>query len=240
MLRYVYTADYEGDSSRHALALKQHDDHGPAGACCFTPLLFDVHMHTIGDKYSIPGLMQLANVKLSERLKQGRWSVNDFASAIEEMYAAASNSKKAMQDTTVKAALRIAEMLYNADVAAEYRQVASTLPEFASKLAAMLVNERRARTTKPTDQALAATEPDQTHIIVRNLPNGMMPINVYQHNTVYDIKRIIEQSVGVPARLQCILFREKMGMGRLGDYLTVAQCGLQEGSFIEVFLEPTW
>ncbi|KAM3417137.1 hypothetical protein BST61_g8712 [Cercospora zeina] len=77
LLSYIYTADYK---TNEALDYK---------------MLFQVRVHTIADKYDCPGLCQLAESKFAAYIATD-WQRDSFATAVEEMYVVAPDSKKGL------------------------------------------------------------------------------------------------------------------------------------------------
>lgn len=129
MLRYLYTADYQ----------EEHTAEHP----CLTPLLLTIHIHTMADKYNIPGLTQLAEDKYYKRAAE-EWKTEDFANSIEEMYATAPGSKKVLHECAVQSAVANAKNLFGNDFGKRFREVSSKTPEFNNEFAHVLVGAKAA------------------------------------------------------------------------------------------------
>lgn len=126
MLRYLYTGSY-------------HDDSGDAKQSDLTPILFNVHMHTIADKYDIPPLVTLAEAKFAERAEE-EWISADFANAIEEVYATAPDSKRAMQLCAVDTAALHSKTLFGTESGKRFREVADSTPAFLFEVATRMAS----------------------------------------------------------------------------------------------------
>lgn len=123
MLKYLYTADYEDDTS-----FVPGDTPEPVPA-----LLFTVHVHTIANKYDIPALAKLAEAKWAERAVT-EWNTPGFADAIEEMYTTAPDSKQVLQEAALTLANEHGKELYTKDFGARFKEVAATVTPFTSEL----------------------------------------------------------------------------------------------------------
>ncbi|KAM3417136.1 hypothetical protein BST61_g8711 [Cercospora zeina] len=101
MLTYMYTADYSDKGKFFSVSF-------------FEPILFNVHVHTIGDKYGMPDLCKLAEAKFAE-LAAKCWRTAGFAKAVEEMYTTAPDSKRNLQKTAVEIVVKHSEALFKDD-----------------------------------------------------------------------------------------------------------------------------
>jgi hypothetical protein len=128
MLRYLYTGDYQDDEKANH----------------FTPMLFSVHVNTIADKYNIPALVELAAAKFAARAEK-EWNTEDFANAIDEMYTTSTQSKQAMQQSAIDAALINSRELYEKESGKLFREVADRTSTFISALAAGLASGKKKR-----------------------------------------------------------------------------------------------
>ena len=122
MLRYIYSADYNDHSTSCEPADTEH-----------LAMLTNVKVHTVADKYDVPGLSGLAEDKFQALAISG-WARDDFALAIKEMFTVAPSTKTALQKTAVEIAAKHATQLY-AEKDSVFRTIAIGTPEFASNLA---------------------------------------------------------------------------------------------------------
>ncbi|KAI5362199.1 putative BTB/POZ domain-containing protein [Septoria linicola] len=121
LLRYLYTANY--------------DDEAAIGDAA--PILFNVHVHTIADKYNIPELCKLAEAKFADRASR-EWNTEGFAEAVKEMYATSPDSKKILQDSAVAQAVEHAKELFTDDQSL-FQTIAQTVAPFAYGISAKLM-----------------------------------------------------------------------------------------------------
>ncbi|EME45280.1 hypothetical protein DOTSEDRAFT_128282 [Dothistroma septosporum NZE10] len=122
MLKYLYTADYEDDTT---FVPGDTPEAVPA-------LLFNVYVHTIAEKYDIPALTKLAEAKFSQRADT-EWSTSGFADAIAEMYDTAPESKGVLQEKALELSTTHAKELYT-EGDSRFKEVAATLSPFTSEL----------------------------------------------------------------------------------------------------------
>lgn len=123
LLRYLYTVDYDDE----------------IGGEDFAPLLFSVHVHTIADKYGIPGLSDDATHKFATRAKK-EWNTSAFADAIEDMYTTSPETKGGMREQAVDIAAEHIKTLRTSPLGARFRMVSDTVAPFASALLNRVIN----------------------------------------------------------------------------------------------------
>lgn len=124
LLRYLYTANYDDEAAIADAA----------------PILFNVHVHTIADKYNIPILCRLAEAKFADRASR-EWKTEGFAEAVKEMYATSPDSKKILQDSAVAHAVEHAKELFTNDQSL-FQKIAQTVAPFAYGVSAKLIASR--------------------------------------------------------------------------------------------------
>lgn len=73
-------------------------------------MLFQIRVHTIADKYGLPALSALAETKFAAIAKDN-WASGAFATALEEMYTVAPETKKGLQQVAIKIAVEHADVL---------------------------------------------------------------------------------------------------------------------------------
>ncbi|CZT15189.1 uncharacterized protein RCC_12068 [Ramularia collo-cygni] len=221
MMRYLYTGDYEaGHSSTHTSL----DDGHTEPSCCFTPILFSVHMRTIADKWEIPALAQLTEAKIADQvLEVSDWDIDDFANAIEEMYTTDSENKKNMQALAVRAAVPRAYELYNKTLGGKrFREVAEKIPVFASELARVLARKKR------TPKKLVKRRRGVFQITVETVTLKRVSIDLEMGDIVLTIKELLQEIQGIPPEDQVLSWANK----NLDDGRTVGEYGIGEGAVI--------
>ena len=114
MVRYFYKFDYNEEGNT--------DDQGT-----IPPIVFNVHVHTIADKYDIPNLLKLAALRFKERA-QLEWNSAEFADAVELVYENCTTVNKELRDTIVSVATEHAKALSGRDSGARFREVAGSVP----------------------------------------------------------------------------------------------------------------
>lgn len=92
LLKYIYTADYNGPRYPE-------------------PVLFNVFVHTIGDKYGMRNLCQLAEAKFEKRATE-EWQSDAFADSIMEMSLTSPDSKRVLFKTAANIAVKHAKELF--------------------------------------------------------------------------------------------------------------------------------
>ncbi|KAK3720003.1 hypothetical protein LTR37_004126 [Vermiconidia calcicola] len=127
MLRYLYRFDYK------------YDDQNEANKAA--PMVFDVLVHIIADKYDVPALMKLAESKYAQHV-QDAWQTDAFAKSIREVYTGAADRDGQLRKTIIETSIKHAKELHHEDSGACFRSVADAIAPFASALAAALVTPR--------------------------------------------------------------------------------------------------
>lgn len=95
MLHFIYAGDYDDTDETERNS----------------PILTNAQVHTIADKYDVPGLADLALAKFRTQAEKG-WDTDDFASAIQEVYTVAATTKSELQQKVVTVACDHADALY--------------------------------------------------------------------------------------------------------------------------------
>ncbi|GIZ45611.1 hypothetical protein CKM354_000877000 [Cercospora kikuchii] len=93
LISYIYTADYTTDDWLRS-----------------EKMLFQIRVHTIADKYGLPALSALAEAKFAAIAKDN-WASGAFATALEEMYSVAPETKEGLQKVAIKIAVEHADVL---------------------------------------------------------------------------------------------------------------------------------
>ncbi|KAF2207048.1 hypothetical protein CERZMDRAFT_51834, partial [Cercospora zeae-maydis SCOH1-5] len=127
MLTWMYTADYDDNEATTGI----------------TPPLFNVFVHTTGDKYGMPDLCKLAEAKFAV-LAATEWQSSGFAQAVREMYATAPESKEALQECAVKCAVKHAKVLFK-DKKSEFADISRTTAPFAHQVSTELMGKCQER-----------------------------------------------------------------------------------------------
>ncbi|PPJ53013.1 hypothetical protein CBER1_11333 [Cercospora berteroae] len=127
MLTWMYMADYNDDDPATNI---------PAP-------LFDVQVHTIGDKYGIPDLCQLAEAKFAV-LAATEWESSGFALAVREMYKTAPDSKVALQECAVKNVVKHAKVLFK-EKKSKFADISRTVAPFAHQVSTELMAKKQQR-----------------------------------------------------------------------------------------------
>lgn len=234
MLRYLYTGDYE--EGLHCLKTPAGDDyreHTNIEPCCFTPMLFSVSIRTIAEKYKLPDLAKLANVKFAKRASK-EWKTEDFADAIEAMYAPDSddsmdlNNKKVMQASALEVAFHHSKELYSTDLGFgnRFREVAGNSPQFASQLAAKLAGASVDATRWP----LATMR-----VTVKRSVGNQSILEISPRDSLREMKDLIDAIEGViPGRYHLVF------NGRLikENSKTAMDHGIHNGAVLGVIERP--
>lgn len=186
---------------------------------CFTPMLLSVQVHTIADKYNVPALANLATTKFAARATTAR-NTEDFAYAIEEIYATLSESKTALRKCVIDTTVQHARPLYTQDLGKFFRETANKTPEFASELAARLV-------TIKNPPPLSRFQ-----IKVKFMSGRIVPVSVKSDHTMQEIKERICDLQGISPEHQVFVFEGK----QVDDDETVAECMMEEGSVVNLIL----
>lgn len=91
-------------------------------------------------KYDIPELSKLACRKFSIRVAE-QWSTAGFAKAIAELYTGPDHGKEEMRSTAVATAAKHAKELFEMESAIDFRNMASSVPQFAAELCAAIAED---------------------------------------------------------------------------------------------------
>ncbi|KAK5710265.1 hypothetical protein LTR17_019035 [Elasticomyces elasticus] len=145
MLQFMYNVDYltgcmewvhDSDCGRDIEYGECYcDGNGGNPSIRFQPLLFDVHIHIIADKYDLPGLAMLAVADFKMRAEV-EWNTRTFAEAVFLVYGAATDRERDLRDIVVRAATQHAGELTSewCDDEQAFCKVASTVPELGGAL----------------------------------------------------------------------------------------------------------
>jgi len=129
MLRFMYAFDFDDDS-----------DHDHNDESRMAPIVFDVHVNVVADKYDMTALANLAAAKFGRRA-ESEWRTPAFADAAELVYTLPSNpSNIILRNVITKVACAQANALYTEDIGARFREVAGSVPQLGSELAKELAN----------------------------------------------------------------------------------------------------
>jgi len=119
MLRYLYTVDYDDE--------KQVEDG-------MSSLVFNIHVHTIADKYDIPELAKVALSRFNKRAAE-EWQTAGFANAAELVFAEATTVPNEFREIVVFIATRHArELNRRGDCGDCFREVVKKTPELGAAL----------------------------------------------------------------------------------------------------------
>ncbi|KAK3640308.1 hypothetical protein LTR56_011904 [Elasticomyces elasticus] len=97
------------------------------------PILLNVHVHVLADKYDIPRLGRMAAKKFEERASNNPFS-DDFAKAAVMVYTAAVDRDRELRTIVVSVANYITHNLGKTAIGEAFRKVASTIPALGSDL----------------------------------------------------------------------------------------------------------
>jgi len=127
MLRFMYAFDFDD-------GLKFGNEKGSSMA----PIVFDVHVNIMADKYDMTALAYLAAAKFGRRAEL-EWHTPAFADAAELLYTLAPNlSNRVLRNAITKVASTNAHALYTQNYGARFREVAGAVPQLGSELAQQL------------------------------------------------------------------------------------------------------
>ena len=121
MLRFMYTFDYGTEIVSGS---------GPEGQA---PMLTDVAVHIIADKYDIEPLADLAASKFYQRAAT-EWCTEGFASAAALVYTAAADREHELRNATMAVATRHAHSLRTEEAGTHFREVMGAVPALALAL----------------------------------------------------------------------------------------------------------
>ena len=121
MIYYLYHFDYSDTINEQGTSL---------------PLVFNVHIHTIADKYDIPELLKLAAKKFSARAEV-EWDTKALADAIRGVYTEAADPNRELRNTVLEVSSKHAYALFRNEFEA-FNEVAASVPSFAGELGARI------------------------------------------------------------------------------------------------------
>lgn len=127
MLRYLYTGQY-------------NDDDGGTPEPPLPSLLFNVHLHIMGDKYDIPDLCKVAEERFAATAGD-KWYTTDFANAIAEIYKTAPDTKGVLHKTAIEVASKNAKQLFTRTDCERFREVTAETAAFMSELFGILITQ---------------------------------------------------------------------------------------------------
>ena len=107
----------------------------------FSPIVFNVYVHSIADKYNIDDLEKLAVSKFSSRAKE-EWNSQAFADAIQLVFGEAADRHGQLRETILNVCSKHAKELHSSEYGAAFRAVALSVPEFGGELSGRLAKSR--------------------------------------------------------------------------------------------------
>jgi hypothetical protein len=132
MLQYLYTTDYDEEKRKNTLP----------------PLLLNLLVTTVADKYDVPALVALARVKFSQRATSD-WRSGAFAEAVEDIYDNPTDAKQGLRDTVVRICVDNATELFakseDGQVSLQLRELANSVPCFAAEMASRMAEKLQQR-----------------------------------------------------------------------------------------------
>ncbi|KAK3648414.1 hypothetical protein LTR56_007531 [Elasticomyces elasticus] len=115
MLEYMYKLDY-------------HDDHGTdVDGAVVPPIVFNVHILILADKYDILDLAKLAEVKSSTQARD-EWKGAAFADAAALVFATDTKLADAMREVVLQVAVLHAEDFDTEVLGAKFREAVASVP----------------------------------------------------------------------------------------------------------------
>jgi len=124
MLEFLYAFDYDDEVNKKDPSL-------------YSPIVFNIHVSIIADKYDMSSLGLLAAKKFADHAN-AEWNKPTFADAVEVVYKAAPDHDRTLYETIVKVASTNATALYQHDFGARFREIAGSVPQLGSELAQKL------------------------------------------------------------------------------------------------------
>jgi speckle-type POZ protein len=88
MIYFMYTFDYDGSGINKERA---------------SPMIFNVEVYSIADKYGVLALKSRAKEKF-DRIVKTCWDIDDFAHAITEVYSSTPSTDRGLRDTVIEVA----------------------------------------------------------------------------------------------------------------------------------------
>lgn len=131
LLWYAYTANYD-DTKESSVS---------DGQLIPRPMLFNVLVHTVGDKYGMRNLCQLAEAKFEKHATTG-WRSDGFADAIIEMSLTSPDSKRVLLTIAAEIAITHAADLFTGEET-RFQETVRNVAPFAFKVTSILLESRR-------------------------------------------------------------------------------------------------
>lgn len=126
VIQYLYYSDYNDDATETS------------------PMLLNVRMVALAERYLIPHLTDIAVRKLDHHIRHDNgWATEAFTDAIEEAYSQTPDTTHQLHNTLMNATLRHVRTLSDmkADKHIYFRNTAKRTPSFAAELAFQLANK---------------------------------------------------------------------------------------------------
>jgi len=143
MLHFMYRFDYDGSGN----------DQGRV-----SPMLFNVQVYGIADKYGILALKSVAKEKFDKAVRTC-WDMDDFAHVITEIYSSTPSTDRGLRDTVVDVALTDRGLRDTVvDVAHEHIRALLEKDDFRGVLEETAVLLRMSRNLWPKRQDLQLSE----------------------------------------------------------------------------------
>lgn len=139
MITYLYKLDYDDSQVFLPGGLSNEE-------VANTPLLVNVIMYTMGDKYGIGGLKKVAETKFDEAVT-GLTSPLDFLLVVAEVYESTPEEDRGLRDVAVRHAILNHKGLA---ISKKFRAVVAKVPQFACDIIAW----KSEKATKPVTRFL--------------------------------------------------------------------------------------
>lgn len=124
MLRWFYEFDYA--TSQDAM----------------WPLVFDVQVYAVAEKYLLPNLKRLAATKFEQRA-EGSWRSRDFATAVADTYHYLPESDDALKQTIARLVVKHEKDLFHPVTGSEdLKTLAFDIPEFGSDVLIAMIDAK--------------------------------------------------------------------------------------------------
>lgn len=158
MLEYLYITDYNDAAAENGQ----------------DPILFNVSVHTIADKYDLPALVSLARYKFLQRARRD-WHLGAFAEAVEDIYDQSTDTKQDLRNDVIRVCMEnYTELFAKRAVGQEplkLRDIANELPYFSADLADKMAKELEV-VTKQLKRANGALESERYRTRAPSLTSG--------------------------------------------------------------------
>jgi speckle-type POZ protein len=123
MLRFMYTFDYDASGSAEN---------------SFSPMVFNVKVYSIADKYDVPALKSKAEQKFEAAVAVG-WDMDDFPDAIAQVYNSTPSVDRGLREIVTETACKhVKELLLKPG----FRDVLDETVGFASDIAQLLAESK--------------------------------------------------------------------------------------------------